>query len=85
MVLHIALQGSNLKLSLHTGKRVIDELILPIDRNLDTQLITGLDKLFRRNRLDRLSLKAVEIGGNIDKNSSSYRIILAFKKGLLAT
>ncbi len=81
----IDIQGQNLKLLVTDKKKIVGEIILPIERNLDSQLINGLDKLFKRNRLSKLHLESVEIAGEIDRNSTYYRIILAFKKGLLST
>lgn len=81
----IDIQEWNLKLLVKDDKKIVGELVLPIERNLDSQLINGLDKLFKRNRLSKLHLRSVEIAGEIDQNSTYYRIILAFKKGLLST
>lgn len=83
--LFINIEGQNLELSLVDNSKMVGELVLPIERNIDSQLINGLDKLFKRNKLNKLHLKSVEIGRNFDKNSTYYRITLAFKKGLLST
>ncbi len=81
----IYIQEQGLQLLVKDDRRVMGEITLPIERNIDSQLINGLDKLFKRNRLSKLHLKSVEIAGEIDRNSTYYRIILAFKKGLLST
>jgi len=85
VTLKIDLEEQNLKLELKVNRKLIDSFETPINRDLDQQLIEGLDKLFKRNRLSRLSLETVETGRNIDKNSTYHRIIIAFKKGLLST
>ncbi len=82
MTIFLDINDNQLTMRLKKGKAIVDELVLAFQRDLDRQLISGLDKLFKRNRLDKLSLDSVEIASNIDKKSSFYRILLVFKKGL---
>lgn len=85
MTLFINVIENHLLLELKVNRKLIDDFEGTIDKDLDRQLLEGLDKIFKRNRLDKLALKTVEISRNIDQNSTFYRIILAFKKGLLST
>jgi hypothetical protein len=45
-------------------------------------LITALDKLLKRNKLDAKVLKSYKILGNLGENSTSYKIAAIFVKGL---
>jgi hypothetical protein len=47
-----------------------------------TALISALDKLLKRNRLDVEALKSYKIIDNLGKNSTSYKIAGAFIEGL---
>jgi len=47
-----------------------------------TALISTLDKLLKRNRLDVEALKSYKIIDNLGKNSTSYKIAGAFIEGL---
>ena len=82
MTLHIDINDPKLTISLKLNRKVVDTLSVRVDRDLDSKLIPALDKLFKRNKMNKLSLKNVQIAGQVDKNSSYYRILSAFKKGL---
>jgi hypothetical protein len=47
-----------------------------------TGLISALDKLLKRNKLDVKTLKSYKIISNLGKNSTSYKIAAAFIEGL---
>ena len=63
-------------------QKTIDTLDLEFDRNLDTILISGLDKILNKNKMSLSSLKRVRIAGEIRKDSLSYQIAQSFKKAL---
>ena len=69
----------SLELVLKHGKRPIDAVDFSFDKNLDTLLIDSIDKFLKRNKIDILSLKTVQIKGfggqGIDKNSSLYKMV----------
>ena len=48
---------------------------LTIGQGFDIMLIRTLDKIFRKNRIDRLSLKSVEIRGEMAPNALSGMIL----------
>ncbi len=48
---------------------------LTIGQDFDILLIRVLDKIFRRNRIERLSLKTVEIGGKMAPGALSGMIL----------
>lgn len=47
-----------------------------------TGLISALDKILKRNKLDVKTLKSYKIISNLGKNSTSYKIAAAFIEGL---
>ena len=83
MTLEIFFKNRNfVSLILKDKQKTIDILDLEFDRNLDTMLITGLDKILNKNRMSLSSLKRVRIAGEIRKDSLSYQIAQSFKKAL---
>jgi hypothetical protein len=54
-------------------------------RPVDNLLLTTVDNLLNRSRLDRFALIAVELGTGIDKSSSLYRIVQSFAAAIVAT
>ena len=67
-----------IRLELKQGRVLIDALDFSFQGNLDDMLIAGVDKILKRNRIDALSLKTIKIEGDVDKNSSAYKIALTF-------
>ena len=67
-------------LALKQGRHVVDALDFSFQGNLDDLLIAAVDKIMKRNRIGTLSLKTIKIEGNIDENSSAYKIALSFTK-----
>ena len=65
-------------LKLKRGQTVVDALDFSFHSNLDDLLISSVDKILKRNRIDALSLKTIKIEGDVDKNSSAYKIALTF-------
>jgi len=74
--------NNRLTIELKGGKKVIDYEDLTISQNLDTLLIRSIDKLILRNRIDRLSLKALEIRGYMKLGSVSSMILGTIMSGL---
>ena len=53
---------------------VLDMLIMPLDFSFDTVLVTSIDKLFKRNRISRVSPFDVVLEGFEDESSTSFLI-----------
>lgn len=51
---------------------------------VDNLLLTSIDKLLKRNSIDKFALKAVQLGQGIDKNSSLYRMVQSFATAIMA-
>ena len=83
MILEIFFKNRNLvSLILKDRQKTVDTIDLEFDRNLETVLITGLDKILNKNKMSLSSLKRVRIAGEIRKDSLSYQIAQSFKKAL---
>lgn len=65
-----------LKIELRNGNNKLFYVeTLTIGQGFDIMLIRTLDKMFRRNKIDRLSLKSVEIRGEMPPNALSSMIL----------
>lgn len=53
---------------------VIDVLIMPLDFRFDTVLVTSIDKLFKKNRISRVSPFDIVLEGFEDESSMSFLI-----------
>ncbi|OGN07985.1 MAG: hypothetical protein A3J46_03980 [Candidatus Yanofskybacteria bacterium RIFCSPHIGHO2_02_FULL_41_11] len=61
---------------------IIDETDLTISQGLDNMLIKALDNLIARNKIERLSIKNVEIGGELRGEAISSMVIKTVKTAL---
>lgn len=80
--LYIFLEEKSVTLKLHNKAGVVDFIELPYYHGLDRVLISGLDKLLKRNKLSPKVLKTYKIQGNLGQNSTSYKIASAFLQAL---
>lgn len=60
----------------------LDAVDFAFDSNLDTVLIDSIDKLLKKNTIDPLSLHAVNVTGDVDKDSSAYKVAVACAQAL---
>ena len=65
-------------LELKQGKKWIDALDFSFHGNLDDLLISSVDKVLKKNRIEASSLKTIKVEGNVDKNSSAFKIAFTF-------
>lgn len=68
------------QLRLLRGREVVSALDFSFYANLDDLLISSVDKILKENRIEALSLKTISVEGNVDKNSSAYKIAVTFSK-----
>lgn len=78
LIINFTKSRGEIGLRLKRSRVCIDTLTFDFDANLDSVLISAVDKILKRNKIETLSLKTVKIGGNIDKNSSAHKVALAF-------
>ena len=62
------------------GKKPVYGRILTIGQDFDIVLIRTLDKILRKNRIERLSLKSVEISGEMNPHALSGMILKSVAK-----
>ena len=73
------------ELWLKRGGVLIDTLTFDFEANLDSVLISAVDKILKRNRIDTSSLKTVRVSGNVEKGSSAYKIAQTFVEAIKAS
>ena len=64
----------SVEVQLIDNDKVLDMLIMPLDFNFDTVLVTSIDKLLKRNRISRVSLLDIVLDGFEDESSMSSLI-----------
>ena len=69
------LRKDNLKIKVLDHRKMIYEETLTIGQDFDIVLIRALDKILRKNKIDRLSLKSVETSGKIELGALSGMIL----------
>ena len=84
--MHLTIVQNRDKISIHLkkGGAVVDEELLTISQEFDTLLIGAIDKLLERNRMDRLSLKSIEIQGKVELGAVSSMVLKTFKNAIEA-
>ena len=82
LIIDFTEKRGEVELKLLNGKRLIDTLTFEFESNLDSVLISAVDKIMKRNRIETLSLKTVKVAGNIEKSSSAYKIAQTFIEAL---
>lgn len=85
MTLKIKIEGQQCMMTLLDGKKNLGEEVFAFDRSLGEELIVKLDKIFGRSKIDKTLLKDVKFVGEIDKNTTNFKLLQAFRKGLLST
>jgi hypothetical protein len=75
-------KNNTANLKLRAGNKVIGHEGLTLSQDFDNMLITSIDRLLKRNTIDRLSLKSLKIQGKIRLGSTSLMVMAAVKSGL---
>ena len=84
------------ELQLKRGRVLTDTLTFDFEANLDLMLISAVDKILKRNRIDTSSLKtatrespngavafmAIKATGKVNKDSSAYKIVQTFMEAI---
>ena len=71
-----------IEIHLIKDKFIIDKTHLTVGQDFDILLIDALDKIFSRNKIGRLSLKSVEISGEIEPNRVASMILSSIASAL---
>ncbi len=74
--------GQQAELQLMEGETLLDQLIIPIDIHFDTMLVTSIDKIIKKNRIEKSSLRMVQVAPREDLSSVSYRTAQAVAEAI---
>ena len=85
LIINFTEKRGEVELKLQEGKRLIDTLTFEFEANLDSVLILAVDKIFKRNKIETLSLKMVKITGKVEKSSSAHKIAQTFIEAIKAS
>ncbi len=84
-ILKIIIQQEDGILELKNAKKNIDSQIFLHSRNIDNQLIIAIDKIFKRNTIDLMSLTSCLVySSGLNKDKTSNKMVHAFSKGLMS-
>ncbi|MEK7645734.1 MAG: hypothetical protein AAB374_01320 [Patescibacteria group bacterium] len=61
---------------------VVDMLIMPLDFNFDTVLVTSIDKLLKRNRITKVSSLDIVLEDFEDESSASSMVVRTVAEAL---
>ena len=53
-----------------------------VDIHFDTVLVSSIDKILKKNRIETSSLKTVKVRGQVDQSSVAYHVALAVAAAL---
>lgn len=86
MILEIYFKSArDVELKLVEDSEVKDVYKLPLDNQFDTLLVTSIDKILERNRIDLVSINEVRVQQKPEKlnpNATSLKIALAVKAAI---
>ena len=85
LIINFTEKRGEVVLELKDGKKCIDTLTFDFEANLDKMLISGVDKILKRNRINPMSLKTIETTGEVDKFSSAHKIAETFIEAVKAS
>jgi hypothetical protein len=85
VTLSIFIEKNQITLKLLDDKRTLDFETFSYYHNIDEELIKNLDKLIKRNNIDTSVINSFKIKEDIGKNTTAYKITMAFMEGLKAT
>ena len=85
LIINFTEKRGEVVLELKDGKKLIDSLTFNFEANLDKMLISGVDKILKRNRINPMSLKTIETAGEVDKFSSAHKIAETFIEAIKAS
>lgn len=71
----IQVNKTTAELRLLKGELVLDMLIIPIDIHFNTVLVTSIDKILKKNRIEKVSLEDTTLEGFDDESSMIFLIV----------
>ena len=82
ITLKLSIKESIVTIWLKRGDKRIGHETLTISQNLDNMLIKSIDNMLVKNKIDRLSLKSLEIQGKMRPEAVSSMVIKTIGSGL---
>ena len=82
LIINFTEKRGEAELQLRDEKKLIDSLTFEFEANLDTVLIEAVDKILKKNTIDTSSLKTVKVVGEVNKDSSAYKVAQTFVEAL---
>jgi hypothetical protein len=67
-------EGDQAGVRLREAAQILDQEVFPLDFRFDTMLVTSIDKVLKRNRIDRVSPLDVLMEGFVDESSMATLI-----------
>ena len=74
----------NIEIQLKDRNRVVNKTHLTISQGFDILLISVLDNILSKNKIERLSLKSMEISGKVEPGALFGMVIQSIAKALIA-
>lgn len=71
----IQVNKTTAELRLLDSEVVLDMLIIPIDIHFNTVLVTSIDKILKKNRIEKVSLEDTTLEGFDDESSMVFLIV----------
>lgn len=84
MSVEIDLYPEKFILNLWRNGALADHLEMCYKRNLAEKLLEGIDKILKRNKIEKIDLKSIELLKKPDKNRTSDRIALSVAEAFRA-
>lgn len=80
--LGLSFKDKDIEICLYRGMDRIDAQLLTLNQNLDKLLIASIDKMSRRNSIDRLSLKTLKLPDKLDDEMVLTMIVKTIRGAL---
>ncbi|OGN33611.1 MAG: hypothetical protein A3I39_01240 [Candidatus Yanofskybacteria bacterium RIFCSPLOWO2_02_FULL_47_9b] len=74
--------GREVELRLCQSGQTIDQLIIGVDFSFDKVLVTSIDKIIKRNRIEKSSLNTVKVSSEEDLSSVAFRVAQAVAEAI---
>ena len=74
--------GREVELRLCQSGQTIDQLIIGVDFSFDKVLVTSIDKIIKRNRIDKSSINTVKVSSEDDLSSVAFRAAQAVAEAI---
>jgi hypothetical protein len=74
MKIKIKIKKNRIDIILLSGRKILDQVNFPEDRNLSEKLLPSLDAFLRNNRLHPENIEKMELKADIGDSFTTYRI-----------